>query len=74
MTAILEKAFKKASELPSPLQEQLATQILQDVAGEAAWDATLASPQSQQMLDKLATAALTASRTGKTHRKGFGEP
>lgn len=74
MTAMLEKAFKKAAELPSPLQEELAAQMLQDMAGEGAWDATLASPQSQQMLDKLADAALTASRAGKTRRKGFGEP
>ena len=73
MTAILEKAFKKASKLTVPLQEQLASQILSDMAGEAQWDAALASPASQQLLEKMATRALKASRAGKTHRKGFGE-
>ncbi|GEM_PF-1692360 len=74
MTAILAKAFKQASKLPAPLQEQLASQLLDDMAGEAKWDAALASPTSQQLLETMATRALKASRTGKTHRKGFGEP
>ena len=66
MTAMLEKAFKKPAELPSPLQEELAAQMMQDMAGEAAWDDTLASPQSQQLLEKLTDAALAASRAGTT--------
>lgn len=73
MTAILEKAFKKASRLSVPLQEQLATQLLDDMAGEAAWNTTLSSPKSQRMIEKLAADAIQASRDSKTHRKGFDE-
>ena len=73
MTAILEKAFKEASRLSVPLQEQLANQILDDMAGETAWSTTLSSPRSQQMIEKLADDAIQASRDRKTHRKGFDE-
>lgn len=72
MTATLERAFKKASALPAALQEQLAGQLLDDMAGEAAWDKTLQSDASQTLLDELAKKALNASKQGKTHRKGFG--
>lgn len=73
MTAILEKAFRAASRLPPRLQEELANQLFEDMAGEAAWDVTLATDASQDLLQKMADRAIKASRERKTQRKGFGE-
>ncbi len=74
MTVRLEQAFLKASTLPAPQQDALAEQLVEDIEGEMAWDQTLASPQSQTLLERMAKTALTANRAGKTHPGGFGEP
>jgi hypothetical protein len=70
MTALLKKAFNKASHLSPAAQKQLAEQLLDDLDGEAKWDATLAN--SQNLLEKMATKARRARRQGKVIRKGFG--
>ena len=69
MTALLEKAFAKASHLPQALQEQLAEQLIDDIEGELKWDQTLAG--SQDLLEKLASKAREAKRQGRVTRKGF---
>jgi len=71
MTALLEKAFAKASHLSQSAQKQLAEQMLEDIEGELKWDRTLAS--SQPLLEKMASKARQAKRQGKTVRKGFDE-
>jgi hypothetical protein len=71
MTALLERAFAKASHLPKAAQEQLAEQMLDDIAGELKWDRTLAG--SQRLLEKMASNARRAKRMGSTVRKGFDE-
>ena len=71
MTAALEKAFAKASGLPASAQNQLAEQLLDDIAGETKWDKTLAN--SQDALEQLANKARKAQRAGKTTKKGFDE-
>lgn len=71
MTAALEKAFAKASDLPVAAQNQLAKQMLDDMAGETKWDKTLAS--SQGLLEKMADKARKARQRGKTVKKGFDE-
>jgi hypothetical protein len=71
MTAALQKAFKKASDLPASAQDQLAEQLLVDIAGEKKWDKTLAD--SQELLEKMAAKAHFARKRGKTIRQGFGE-
>jgi len=71
MTAILEKAFMKASRLPDSIQRQLAEQMLKDISGELQWDRTLAG--SQKLLEKLAGKARRAKRMKKIVRKGFDE-
>jgi hypothetical protein len=71
MTALLEKAFAKASHLPRAAQEQLAEQLLEDLNGESKWDKTLAA--SQPLLEKLATKARRAKRNGKVFKKGFDD-
>jgi len=71
MTASLEKAFAKASDLPTEAQEQLAEQLLEDIDGEMKWDQTLAN--SQDLLEKLAQQARAAKRKGKIVSKGFDD-
>lgn len=71
MTSSLQEAFAKASGLPEAAQEQLAEQLLEDIEGELRWHQTLAS--SQDLLEKMATAAISAQRKGQTQRKGFDE-
>jgi hypothetical protein len=69
MTALLEKAFAKASNLPRAVQQQLAKQMLEDIEGELKWDQTLAD--SQDLLETLATKARDSKRQRKTTKKGF---
>ena len=71
MTTALEKAFAKAARLPAQTQNQLASQLLADIADESKWDQTLA--KSQNLLDKMAQKAVRAHKAGKTHPVGFDE-
>lgn len=64
MTELLEKAFAKASELPSDEQDLLAQTLLDDLAAEEKWNETFAA--SQDELLKLADEALAEHRAGKT--------
>jgi len=58
-TRLLAQAFEKASEL------------LQELAGEARWDQTLA--ESGEALDKMAEQALKEHRASRTKKMGFDE-
>jgi hypothetical protein len=71
MTKLLAQAFEKASELPENLQDELARELLQELAGEALWDQTLA--ESAEAVDKLAEQALKEHRAGRTRKMGFDE-
>jgi hypothetical protein len=71
MTASLEKAFAKAACLSEAAQEQLAEQVLDDIAGERKWDQALA--KSQGLLERLSKQARASRRRGKTLKKGFDE-
>jgi hypothetical protein len=64
MTELLERAFKKASELPAKEQDALASVLLHEIDAELQWDATLGG--SQDALAGLADAALAEHRSGKT--------
>ena len=71
MTRLLKQAFDKASQLPDDLQDQLAHEVLEDIAGELRWDTTLA--QSEELLEKLAEKALQEFEAGRTRPQGFDE-
>lgn len=71
MTKLLAQAFEKASELPEHLQDELARELLAELAGEAQWDRTLA--ESAEAVDKLAEQALQDHRAGRTKKMGFDE-
>ncbi|MEE8138545.1 MAG: hypothetical protein V3R89_08615 [Thermoanaerobaculia bacterium] len=71
MTKLLAKAFDLASKLPQELQDQLAAELLQELADEETWDEALAASASQ--LEQLAEKALEEYRSGRTTELGFDE-
>jgi hypothetical protein len=64
MTALLEKAFERASVLPKQDQEAIGALILEEIASEARWDAQFAG--SQDALARLADEAVAEFNEGKT--------
>lgn len=64
MTKLLEKAFKKASELPEVEQNVLAKWVLEELESEEKWDKTFAG--SEDVLEKMADEALDEDKKGKT--------
>ena len=72
MTSLLLQAFEKAQSLPEYLQDEFATQFLEDIESELRWLQTLSQPQPSK-LDQLATKALNNSGNGKTKILGFDQ-
>jgi len=64
MTILLEKAFKKASQLSKVEQNVFAKWVLEELETEKRWEGMFA--ESEDLLDKLADEALAADRQGKT--------
>jgi hypothetical protein len=71
MTELLEKAFRLASKLPQDLQDQLAAELLQELADEQRWEETLSA--SAPELERLADQALEEYRRGSTIEQGIDE-
>jgi len=71
MTTLLQQAFEKAAQLPADLQDQLAQDLLEDIAGELQWDTTLA--HSEELLEKLAEKVLQEFEAGRTRPQRFDE-
>jgi hypothetical protein len=72
MTSLLLQAFEKAQSLPEYLQDEFATQFLEDIESEMRWIQTLSQPQPSK-LDQLATKALNNSLNRKTKILGFDQ-
>jgi len=64
MTDLLKKAFDEASRLPDSDQDWLASMLLNTLRSEKRWNDLFES--SQDMLEKMADAALAEHRAGKT--------
>ena len=64
MTKLLEKAFKEASRLPEVEQNALAKWVMEELEAEGKWEKVFAA--SEDVLDKLADAALAEHKQGKT--------
>jgi hypothetical protein len=71
MTNLLAQAFQKASQLPENLQDEIASELIEEIEWESRWDETLA--QSQDKIDQLAQKALDEYLSGKTKEMGFDE-
>lgn len=65
MTELLKKAFAEASKLAGVEQDALAQWLLEELASQRRWDATLGS--SPEKLALLADEALAEHRDGCTH-------
>jgi hypothetical protein len=66
MTALLQQAFAKASQLPDKEQEVLAARLLAELAPEDEFDQRIAATSSQ--LEGLAREAISEHRSGTTQQ------
>ena len=71
VTELLARAFEKASRRPRDLQNQLARELLDEIAWESSWDKTL--EDSQDKLDRLAEKAEREYQAGKTKEQGIDD-
>jgi hypothetical protein len=58
MNALLDKAISAIQKLPEAEQEAIAREVLDRIEADARWDALLADPRSEALLEKLADQAL----------------
>ena len=68
MNQLLEKAFTRASALPTAEQEALARRVLAELDADERWDELFARPESDDLLTRMADRALEAHRGGQTRR------
>jgi hypothetical protein len=66
MTALLEKAISRVSDLPSKQQNEIARFVLAEIDAEVKWDTSFKN--SQDELATLAGVALAERRRGKTRK------
>ena len=66
MTQLLEKAFDRASQLPDEEQNEFARLLLAELESEQHWSELFARPESEDLLERLASEALAAHRAGRT--------
>ena len=66
MNQLLQEAFEKAAELPQAEQDRLARFLLAELESERQWAELFASPESEDLLQRLADEALSEHRTGQT--------
>ncbi len=71
MTKLLAEVFEKVSRLPESLQDQLARDLLEELAWEGRWEKTLAG--SHGKVDELAGKAVADFKAGRTREAGFDE-
>ena len=72
MTALLERAISRVSDLPSKRQNEIARLVLEEIDAETQWDASFKT--SQDGLSALAAGALAERRRGKTRKMDLGQP
>lgn len=66
MTALLEKAISRVSDMPARQQNAIARLLLAELDAEDQWDASFSA--SQHELAQLAGQALAERRRGKTRK------
>lgn len=66
MTALLQKAFEKASSLPEQEQDRFARFVISEIEDEVRWDASFAG--SQDELAHMAREALAEYKAGSTRQ------
>ena len=66
MNELLERAFKRAAELPEVEQDNFARFLLAELESELRWSELFARPESEELLERLADEALSEHRAGQT--------
>ena len=64
MTKLLEKALSRVAKLSDSAQDEIAQIIINEIESEKKWDVKFA--KSPSLLEKMAMAALTEHRSGKS--------
>ena len=66
MDPLLREAFERAAELPQADQDRLARFLLAKLESERQWAELFASPESEDLLERLADQALAEHREGRS--------
>lgn len=66
MNDLLQKAFERASALPTDEQERFARFLLAELESEQKWADLFSRTESGNLLDRLADEALSDHRAGRT--------
>lgn len=66
MNQLLQEAFDRAAELPQEEQDRLGRFLLAELESERQWSDLFASPESEDLLERLADEALSEHRSGRT--------
>ena len=74
MNDLLQKAFERASALPTDEQERLARFLLAELESGQKWADLFSRPESGSLLDRLADEALSDHRAGRTRRLEPDDP
>lgn len=68
MTALLQEAFQKASDLPEDIQELVAKELLGEIEWETRWDDTLTNSTAARQANSQGDAGVQRRENG---RKGI---
>ena len=66
MNQLLKEAFEKAAQLPEEEQDKFARVLIAELESERQWAELLASPESEDLLTRLADQALAEHAAEKT--------
>lgn len=69
MTELLRRVVEEVEQLSPERQDAIAEAMRREIE-EQEWDALLATPESQRLLQQLATEALAEDAAGKTRESG----
>ena len=66
MIQLLQEAFNRAADLPPDEQERFAKFVLAELDADREWSRLFDLPESDDLLDRLASEALSAHQEGRT--------
>ncbi len=66
MTELLQQAFERASELSETEQDKFARFLLAELESARQWAELFSSPESEDLLGRLADEAMSEHRAGRT--------
>ena len=66
MIQLLQEAFNRAADLPPDEQERFAKFVLAELDADREWSGLFDLPESDDLLDRLASEALSARQEGRT--------